>query len=109
MIISRILRDVYYIQGINSNLMSLGQFNTNRGDEGSLEWHRVLRIGRESTSLTQRRKTTFTESRFKRRVGPQLGKASANPGFTKSQRLHARLGHPGRARLSGFEKMVNSI
>lgn len=74
-----ILGDVYYIQGINLNLMSLGQFNTNGGDEGSLEWHRVLRIARQSTSLTQRRKTIFTELRFERRVDPQLGKASTNP------------------------------
>ena len=29
--------------------------------------------------------------------------------FTKSQRLHARLSHPSRNRLSDFKKIVNSI
>jgi hypothetical protein len=77
--------------------------------EVSLEWYCVLRMGRESTSLTKRRKAIFTESRFERRVDPQLGRASTHPRFAKSQRLHASLGHPGRIRLSDFEKVINSI
>jgi hypothetical protein len=74
--------------------------------EVSLEWYCVLRIGMENTSLTKRRKAIFTESRFERRVDPQIGRASTHPRFAKSQRLHARLGHPGRIRLSGFEKII---
>jgi hypothetical protein len=44
-----------------------------------------------------------------RKESASTAKARSNPMFTKSQRLHARLGHPGRNRLSDFEKMVNDI
>ncbi len=44
-----------------------------------------------------------------RKESASTANARTNPRFTKSQRLHARLGHPGRNRLSDFEKIVNGI
>jgi hypothetical protein len=48
-----------------------------------LEWYCVLRTGRESTFLMKRRKAIFTESRFERRVDPQLGRKVRTQGSRK--------------------------
>ena len=104
-----ILRDVYHVPGINSNLVSLGQFDTNGG-----VFRKVPRVGMR---LENSKGELFLDAVKKdnlyrvkiRKESASTAKARSNPMFTKSQRLHARLGHPGRNRLSDFEKMVNGI
>lgn len=104
-----ILRDVYHIPGINSNLVSLGQFDTNGGNFKKVPGVGMrLENSKGELFLDAVKKDNLYRVKI-RKESASTANARTNPRFTKSQRLHARLGHPGRNRLSDFEKIVNGI
>ena len=94
-----ILQDVYYVPRINLNLVLLSQFDTSGGD-----FRKVFRVGMRLENskgeiLVDAVKRDNLYRVKIREESAYKAKARRNPRFTKSQRLHARLGHPGRQAL----------
>ena len=104
---SSILQNVYHMPSISSNLLSLGQFDKVGGDWKKTEFG--IRLFTDKGHLFLEAKWSEDVLKVKIRQRERGLATRATPRFSKSELLHAKLGHPGNYRLSEYEEMVTGI
>jgi hypothetical protein len=102
-----ILRTVYYIPEVCENLVSLGQFKESEGRFFDIDTTMDLKNKNGRLFLTAVHVKRLVKIEEEAKALISSGRYPS--GFIKNERWQARLGHPGRSRLTHFEKITSGL